>query len=271
MSRINEIVKFNNLDINLKFSLNEFSNTMGSQQEIDSILETTKQSLINPINDIEVCRFGYNTTHFYPSLYFYFYSSTGNYSSNFINAGFNTNEINDMSLNMLNSFFILELYDSVDPNTQSRILITYVTKINKYKTPYYFISDMDENQFCCLNIPQNFIKSQTNNIVNVYAKYSFYNAKYGNISLFYNDNPLLNTTPEKMYLKIQLNLSKMIWNFIELPPNVNYYSYIYLYELPSNLEYVKRINKTIDSFINKKQNYPNGNSFIDINGSYLTQ
>ena len=59
MSRISETIKFNNLDINLKISLGGNNDTIGSQQEIDNIVEITKQSLINPINDIEVRRFNY--------------------------------------------------------------------------------------------------------------------------------------------------------------------------------------------------------------------
>lgn len=287
MSRISETIKFNNLDINLKISLGDNNDTIGSQQEIDNIVEITKQSLINPINDIEVRRFNYKPIIEPANLQFYFVNSNNEYVNNFINAGFTTAEVSSISTRILNSFFILELYDSVDPNTQSRILSTYLTKIlgGTNTLPNYSITNAAKNQFYYLNIPLTFINKQNSSTINVYAKYSFYNAKDGSISLFYNkqnaDNPSLNTTPEKMYFKIELDLINMTWSYITSNTYSPYGGYdgdndtiitnIVAYELSPYSAYVNRINNTVSNFDDKQQNYPSGNTFDNMNGSYLTQ
>lgn len=294
MSRISETIKFNNLDINLKISLGGNNDTIGSQQEIDNIVEITKQSLINPINDIEVRRFNYKPIIEPANLQFYFVNSNNEYANDFINAGFTTAEVSSISTRILNSFFILELYDSVDPNTQSRILSTYLTKIlgGTNTLPNYSITNAAKNQFYYLNIPLTFINKQNSSTINVYAKYSFYNAKYsfynvkdGGISLFYNkqnaDNPSLNTTPEKMYFKIELDLINMTWSYITSNTYSPYGGYdgdnstiitnIVAYELPLNSAYVTRINNTVSNFDDKQQIYPNGNVFDDKNGTYRTE
>ncbi len=286
MSRISETVKFNNLDINLKISIGGANSTIGSQQEIDNIVEITKQSLINPINDIEVRRFNYRQLIEPANLQFYFVNSSNEYANSFVTAGFTATEINTISTKLLNSFFILELYNSVDPNTQSRILTTYLTKIlgGTNALPKYSISGAEKNQFYYLNIPLSFINLQTGTTVSVYGKYSFYNAKDGSISLFYNkqngDNPLLNTTPEKMYFKIQLNMTDKTWNYIASETYSPYGGYggdgntivtnAVAYELSPYSAYVSRINNTVSNFDDKQQNYPSGNTFVSNTGSYRT-
>lgn len=286
MSRISETIKFNNLDINLKISLGGNNSIYGSQQEIDNVVEETKQLLINPINDVEVRRFKYKPLIEPANLQFYFVNSSNTYFNDFITAGFTATEIGTINTKLLNSFFILELYDSVDPNTQSRILTTYLTKIlgSTNTLPNYSITNVLKNQFYYLNIPLSFINQQNSSTVSVYAKYSFYNAKDGSISLFYNkqnaDNPSLNTTPEKMYFKIELDLINMTWNYTTSNTYSPYGGYdgnngtittnIVAYELSPYSAYVNRINSTVSNFDDKQQNYPTGNTFDNINGSYRT-
>jgi hypothetical protein len=288
MSGIRETIKFDNLDVNIKFALNTNVGITGSQQENDNIVEITKQALINPIIDTEVRRFKYKSNILPALLQFYFIDGNGYYHNDFQTAGFTTDEINNTSIKLLNSFYILDLYDSSDPYTQTKILTTYLTKVlnGMYKLPYYSINETVKNQFYYLNIPLSYINSQTSSIVNAFIKYSFYNAKDGGISLFYNklnsDNTLLNTTPEKMYFKIELNLIDMTWNYI-ISDTYSPYGYGYgygsqtlstnvlAYELSPNSAYVDRVNNTVSNFDDKQQNYPSGNTFIDISGSYVTE
>lgn len=286
MSGIKEIIKFDNLDVNIKFTLNTNIGISGSQQEINNIVEITKQALINPIIDTEVRRFNYAPIIQPALLQFYFIDGNSNYYNNFETVGFTIDEINNSNISLLNSFFIMDFYDSPDPYTQTKIFTTYLTKVlaGNNRTPYYEIHNNTKNQFYYWQLPISFTNAQTNSIINAYVKFSFYCAKDGGISLFYNklnnDNPLLANTPEKMYFKVKLNLSDRTWNFI-VSDTYSPYPYgngsqtlstnILAYELSPNSAYVDRVNKTVSNFDDKQQNYPVGNTFIDLSGSYVTE
>ena len=274
MSVINKTVKYNALDVNLKFSLGSDIQPSGYQQEIDNITVKTEYDLLNPISDVEVRRFKYMPTIQASNLVFNFYDITGNtHVNSFIAAGFASNEISINNNSILNSFFILDFYDSFDPNIQTKIFSTYLTKvimgqqdsITKLQIPKYRIYSDTSNQLYYWHIPQSFINEQTSNIINAYVKFSFYNAKKGIITLFYNkDNEQL-TTPEHMYFKVEVNLANMTWRIL-----TSSFPTLVAYEVIPN-EYVARINNTINTTDNKKQNYPNGNAFQRESGTYTTE
>jgi hypothetical protein len=277
MSIIKEIIKFNNLDLNLKFSLDSGMSLTGYQQEINNSTIDTEDELINPVNDIEVRRFNSTIQN---NLSFYFHLDnaineiTNNVDSNsFINAGFIQDEIDFNRDTIRNSFFILDFYDSYNPNTQTKIFTTYLTKIlANNNTANYLVGTSPlinllgiKNQFNYWYIPQSYINS-FNLYASGYIKFSFYNAKFGKIQLFYNrDNQALKT-PEKLYFKAILNLISKTWSFSTASsPNIN------AYELYNSSAYTNRINNTAPDFNNLKQNYPTGNTFISTNGSYVTE
>lgn len=273
MQIIKERIKFNNQDINLKISLSGGNKISGYQQEIDNITEETKDDLINPVIDNEVRRFSYKSSIGRTDLQFFFTANNTSYFNTFTTngAGFTTTEISDYDDKLLNSFFILDFYDNFSSYTQTKIFTNYLTKVLDGKKsgstpiPNYRIYSDTVNQLYNWYIPKSYLDNYTGSTVIGYTKFSFYNAKTGVMSLFYNkDNELL-TTPEKMYFKTTLDLSNMTWRFtLDNEPNA------LAYEVPRNYDYVNRVNNTLENFDNQKQNYPDGNVFNAETGDYDT-
>jgi len=187
-----------------------------------------------------------------------------NYGRSFTNAGFSTEEISKNSSNMLNSFFIMELYDTYDPYTQTKISTNYLTKVlttGYNNEPRYLVSAPSNNQFNDLFLPVSFLEANYGvSIITGYTRFSFYNAKTGRISLFYNSGNTSMLTPEKLYFKISINPLTKTWMFDNTNPTA-------VEILPTNA-YAERINNTINNTENKKQNYPVGSIFNPNTGTY---
>lgn len=278
MSIIRETLNLNNSDLNLKINLGVGNRILGYQQEIDYLTEETKIDLINSVIDNEVRRFNYDSTNQAFNLMFYFSASGSSYYNSFMTLGgrFNASELNDENTKIQNSFFILEFYDTYDNNTQTKIFTNYLTQIlngeedSNIPIPKYRIYNDTVNQFYNWYIPQSYIDEQTGSTtVTGYIKFSFYNAKYGDITVFYNkDNDGL-STPEKMYFKIKLDLVNMTWKFdfsgINYPPNA------VAYQIPFTSAYSQRINDGVESFDNEQQVYPTGNTFQTTDGTYISE
>ncbi len=187
--------------------------------------------------------------------------SVPTYDTSFINAGFSQAEINGNSSTMLNSFFILDFYNTYDINTQTKIFTTYLTKIGDKSQ--YTINASTNNQLYNLYVPVSYIELQTGTTTNGYAKFTFYNAKYGNTVLFYNQDNVGISTPEKMYFKIKLDLVNKTWEIIGTSaPNIN------AKQLANSTQYNDRINNTITNINNVRQNYPSGNTYQYSGNSY---
>ena len=141
---IRQKIKLDGTTMNLNFTLSSNDDFYGQQQEIDNLVQAVSNSLINPENDVEERRFKYNPNNSTAILNFQFYDQINNtYSSSFTAAGFTSDEITNNRNNILNSFFILDFYDSFDVNSQNKIFTTYLTKIvNNFTgeiTPSYLI------------------------------------------------------------------------------------------------------------------------------------
>jgi hypothetical protein len=267
MPIIKEIIKSNNLDMNIKFSLGSGNSLLGYQQEVDNLTEETKDILINPVVDAEVRKFIYDSSVGATNLKFYFLNQSNVQTNSFLAAGFTPLEILNSNVKLLNSFFILDYYNTYNNNTQTRIFTNYLTKVlgaNVSNLPNYSIINTTINQFYSWYVPQSYIDIQTGTTVTGYVKFSFYNAKTGRIALFFNKQNQTLLTPEKMYFKTQLNLNNKTWKFIASQP-------IEVYELSSASAYVTKVNNTIGSFENKKQQYPTGNTFQTTDGNYVME
>ena len=274
MQIIKERIKFNNQDVILKISLSGNNKISGYQQEIDNITEKTKDDLINPVIDNEVRRFRYSGSGGRTDLLFYFTANGSNHYNTFLSsgAGFTQTEVNDYDEKLLNSFFILDFYDNFSSYTQTKIFTNYLTKVldcyedGSTPIPKYKIHSDTVNQFYNWYIPKSYLDQYIGQDTVVgYTKFSFYNAKTGVMSLFYNkDNDTLKT-PEKYYFKTTLDLVNMTWRFtLDDEPDA------LIYEVPRTYDYVDRVNNTIDNFDNQKQNYPDGNVFDAKTGDYET-
>jgi len=239
MSIIKNEIVYTGKDINMKFSLDSINNNMGQQQSlIDSVTTYTTES-VNPIIDIEARRFKYDVNLPPTTLSFYFNRS------GFYTNSFSTGFTNTMTLN---SFFILDFYDSFDTYSQNKIFRTYLTKIGN--VPQYNINDSNI-QFNVWYIPQSHLKSLSN-ISTGYTKFSFYDASTGVISAFYNYNNRNLVTNEKMFFKTELNAVNKSWRMI-----TDSFPSIIAYEFPNNNNiYSDRINNTINTVPVNKPNYP---------------
>jgi hypothetical protein len=267
MSIIKERVLYNSGDINLKIPVSVIEGFTGQQQEIEKLTSFSATDLVNPVTDGEVRRF----KHFRDTstiLEFQFYSTAfGLYSNLLTVPGFTTNELTLKNVKVLNSFFILEFYDSFNIYNQNKIFTTFLTKITTSNNQARYSVNSNENQFHYWYIPQSYIDAQTGLTTIGYTKFSFYNAKTGKIQSFINSDNASLKTSEKLYFKTRLNLSNMTWVFLT-SSNTLYTAK----EIPANLNasYNDKINKTVDNFDNLQQAYPTGNTFNYIDGRYLT-
>ena len=244
------VIKFNSQDIKLKFSLSDSNKFTGYQQEIDKMVEDTSNSLINPVTDTEIRRFKYLPSNPAMTLRFFF-----NLGASWVN--YFPNLVVGTNLQTYNSFFILDLYDTFNSNIQSKIMTTYLTKIDSAS---YVIDSTTPNQFYHWNIPLSYTGTTA------YARFSFYNATDGTLSLFYNNDNSALKTPEKMYFRVELNQDNRTWRIITTSfPIAN------AYQLPNSSAYVARVNNGISNFENKKQVFPAGDTFQYTTGTYSTE
>jgi hypothetical protein len=308
MQIIREKIRFNSLisggTMNLRFSLSSNDDFLGYQQEIDNLTQFVSLDLVNPVNDLEKRRFkSQNSMLLAPKLSFQFYSTiiiSGVDNSQYYTPPsfvigsnmFTEAEIASSSPNWLNSFFILDFYDTYDTYTQTKIFTTYLTKkgigtvtattinifgipytYNTYSTPTPTYTVDDSNQLYYWYVPVSFINTQLNlgnTIFTGYVKFSFYNAKTGKIVLFYNkdnESGAISKTPEKMFFKTELNLVNKTWKFITTTP-----PYVNAKEMINNTAYITKVNSTVESINNLAQNPPSGDTFTYLTGtgSYVT-
>jgi hypothetical protein len=277
MSIIREKIKFNSSlvgtsgttgttltghSMNLMISLGSCENFIEYGEDIDNLTQFTVLGLVNPVIDGEVRRFTLTPT---PTtnvlLQFQFYSPiTTTYLNSFLFAGFTGDEIVNSANNILNSFFILDFYDTFDLNSQTKIFTTYLTKllvpVNEIYYSQYTIGANTNNQLYPWYIPLSYINAQTGSTAIGYVKFSFYNAKTGKITSFYNQDNENLTTPERIFFKVQLDLINMTWKML-----TTVYSYIRAKEIANNVLYVDKVNNTVDSIDNLQQNPPSGNTY----------
>jgi hypothetical protein len=278
MSIIREKIRFNNslvkltggttgttgftgTTMNLRISLSSTDNLIEYQQEIDRLTQFTTLDLVNPVIDGEEKRFKLNPN---PSanitLIFQFYNVTATtYQTLFTAAGFTSNEINNNNLNVLNSFFILDYYNTFDINSQTKIFTTYLTKLNK--VPSYTIGATNNNQFYRWYVPISYFSGTT---MTGYVKFSFFNAKTGKVTTFFNNDNASLTTPEYLFFKAQLDRSNMTWKFLTTS-----YPTITAKEVINNTLFVDKVNNTVANMDNLQQNPPSGNTYVYKTNTYI--
>lgn len=230
---------------------------IGYQQEIDNLTQATMVDLVNPAVDVEKRKYKmFNHTIF---------SFKWNNVATFTAAGFTQNEINSKTSNVINSFFILDYYDSYDPNTQRKIFTTYLTKIGT--VPVYSLYPNANNQFYYWYVPQSYVDIQTGTTITGYVKLSFYNAKSGTTTTFYNavnDTALLGSTPQKLYFTAKLDLINRTWQFLNLVSDT-----VDARNLVLSTAYNTRVDNTFGKYDNRKQLYPSGSTYNYKTNKYI--
>ncbi len=254
MPIIKEKIRYAGNNMNLKISLSSNVDFVGQQQEIDSLTQFKTASLINPIIDAERRKFKLNPDTSIQVFQFFFYDGSGGYFTKYSTAGFTPDEILNNSNKFLNSFFILDFYNTYDINIQNKIFTTYLVKkpntdisifpvVNKSSQLYYWY------------VPVWYINQYTGATQNGYTKFSFFNAKTGKIISFYNADNESDITTKRMFFKSELNFINKTWKIIE--PS---YPLVKAKEIPTN-QYTERMSNTVDRFNNLQQVYPTGNTF----------
>lgn len=264
MQIIKQTILKSNKDSNIKINIGSNDQFLGYQQEIDNYTKFKSTDLVNPVIDGETRRFKISPR----SQYCVFKFSFNNLNS-FIGAGFTQNEIDVKSSNFCNSFFILDFYDTYNTNKQNRIFRQYLTKLDEqpiYYTGEYPSIGLSMNQFYYWHIPESFIKSQSGSTVIGYVKFSFYNAKSGTTSVFYNEinsSAPVGLTPEKLFFKVRLNVVNRTWDILNLVNNIADAK-----ELNINSNYIRRVNNTYSKQNTVKQTYPSGVTFNTNSATY---
>jgi hypothetical protein len=249
-------------NLSLRIGVSGNNDFTGYQQEIDNLTTFTSLDLVNPVVDVEERKFKLGPIVDVSFFTFYFFKS-GAYNTSFLNAGFTQSEIDNNSVKLLNSFFILDFYDTYDTNIQKKILTSYLTKLGN--KPEYEVRASTNNQLYNWYIPVWYIQSQTGSTSTAYAKFTFYNAKSGTTTLFYNQDNINLITAERMYFKVQLDLVNKMWKFVGTSaPNMNAKQQI------NNTQYNSRINNTVTNTDSIMQNYPSGNTYQYTGNTYTT-
>lgn len=241
------LLKSGDNQLNLKINLGLNNSFVGYQQEIDDYINIASVDLINETIDPELRRFKYSNEN--PS-----YNENIILDFNFTTPPFSNSEISGDTSYVLNSFFIMEVYDSFNENQNTKLSVNYLTK-DFTGTTQYNLNKIDRAQFYYLYIPESFILQQTGTTFNIYSRFLFYNAKSGNTSVFYNQYVSPNTD-EYTYFNIMVNNDRKTWKFVELTNTLS------INQIPeTNSSFINKINTNITSFNNKKQYYPSGQTF----------
>lgn len=267
MSIIKEKVKKTNSDIVIKFPINSGIEFTGKQQEINKLTDFNTFDVVNPPVDGEKIRFKYGLSSGIIAFEFY-NDGIDFFTANLKNTVFTVDEVNKRSSNVRNSFFIMDVYDSFDAYSQNKIFSSYLSKITYYNNgePIFFLYDKNV-QWNKIAVPNEFIRQQTTNQITAYAKFTFYSAKTGNLTPFFNFNNNNLTTPEKYYIKIIFNVLNNTYEF--QTTNINNIRFREITET-ENPSYYSKINNTVNNFNEININYPVGNTFNSNERDYET-
>lgn len=247
--------------MNIKISFGSHDNFTGLQQEIDNQTTFTTVDLINPVTDEEKRRFRKANAPITQSFVFRFYNGAI-YTPSYTAAGFTSDELTGKTLNVRNSFWIFDYYDSFDPNKQIKLFSTYLTMIGT--TPLFSVANTD-SQLYYQYVPKSYSDTLTGLTVTGYVKISFFNAKTGKVQLFTNERNSSKDTGEVMCFPIELDLNNKTWKYLITGTGTD----VKGKELV-NSAYVDRVNDTVEDFDNKQQVYPTGNTYNYQDNDYLT-
>ena len=250
-------------DINLQINLNAGFKINNQKEIVDNYARKKSEELINPLIDREIKNFKYKiltengliqNTRFEMN---FFAPLKGGLDGNFINAGYTQKEINEYSISLRNSFFILEFYDGFEFNSRTKILTQYFTKLNEIIKNWNHTFIEDVNQLKILGIPRFFIKNKQKETL--YLRILFYNAKTGGIVPFSNNSYDGDNEEEKQFFKIQLDIKNETWSL--------YDNSIEGVEIVSQ-SLKDRLGRTNETLRMKSQSHPDGSRFNYKTGEY---
>ena len=274
MSIIKKKIKSTGNDLNIQFPIEKDLEFSGYQQEIDDYTDIKTTNSINDATDGEVTKFLLDSEYVNRYLTFEFSNNDGTFwRPNYNFAGFDNNDVVAESLSFLNSFYIMDFFDSTSPIEQTKIFSAYITNLNTSRVqqrsyPQSKYQFNDEFQLFDLQIPLGYLNIDNDDTYTGHSRFTFFNGKTGEIIVFYNKDYESKTTPDKMFFKTELNFHNKTWKFLTPSFQDVSNSTAYAKQLVKSEEYIEKFNNTFENFENLQQNYPDGNAFNYQNGQY---
>jgi hypothetical protein len=252
MQLIKETTRFTGRDIKLKIPLGSTNNLNGLQQSINDYIERETGLSINPVTDGETFKYLAENEKDFD----FEFKSGASYSSLYTFAGFTQSQVDNKDDVLLNSFFIMQIYDSIESENQILLHNSYYNGYDFTDRAEFTLPTTDE--FMNLYIPEWFITENTGSTITIYAKFLFYNAKTGKLEIFFNKDKSAITTEDKMYHTLTI---------ITLDKE-------YLYPVGTvnsreldNAAYTEKVNESLDSFDKEAPVFPEGEQFNN-DGTY---
>lgn len=260
MQYIKTVAKRTGGDLTFTVPLSVDEQLNGLQQPIDEYITRETGLSINPVEDKDTFRYKPDSPYVFDALFY----SGGTYDNSYEYAGFTAQEIALKNVVILRSFYIMQVYDSVETSNQTLLHNGYYNGFNfifNGTDSQYLITEEDE--FSDLYIPNWYIESLSGATTTLYGKISFYNAKTGKLQLFSQaysgaTDYVVPTGDTDMYFELQLDPTTLEYNIAQ--PIISH-------EL-TNADYIDKINNTLDSFDNQTPTYPTGNTFLNT-GQYI--
>ena len=232
-------------DINIKIALSPDNTLSGLSEDIDDFVERETGLSINAADDGD-------TYKYLPIgetiMTFEFYSG-GTYSADLYNAGFEPSDIG-FTDPILSSFYLLTLFDTRSRSSQQKLHDGFFNGFKFITQSATTIYNVDaDNEFSNLYITNDFINTLSGDTT-LYFTLSFFNGKTGAVQLFFNSGETDNTTEERNYFPLELNLTGKTYTWS---------STINAKEM-TNTGFTETYNKTINKFENQKPLFPSGNA-----------
>lgn len=216
-------------------------------EDFDNEVAEAKGKAINPIVNGDTVRFKPDTGSYSTSTLTVIFSAS---TSSYLNAGFNSTEINGLSPSFVNSSYIYQIYDSTNSVNQNLVATGF---INGYQilTNALSVHTIGLNKECFnVYLTQDYIDSITATTFTLYFKYLFYRAKDGNLLVFTQNTGSL--TDESL-LYFPLIFTKSTRTYM-MPSSQS----LLILQSP---EYSNIINQSISSINMEKPVFPAGDTF----------
>jgi len=270
--KLNQLVGANDNYIKVSLKNDGFDFVDYSEDNTD-LLTSSKEENVNPFDDGEKKMF----RPIEGDYTFTFNFLDNNYWNRYTFTKFDlTEDILNLSESFINSFYVVQVYDTFNSKNQILLSTGYYNVFNFAKIANQTNNNISthiinsSSEALQIYLPLDYINSFTGNTFDIYIRYFFYNAKSGAFIPFYNKgatNLPSPTTPTilvnnetDIYLKVNVNKSTRKYDLSAMSLYFNQFN---------NPEYNNLINSTVESIPLEKPTYPSGTSFTS-NGNYET-
>lgn len=237
------------------------ANLLGYDDDIQSLVTNETDNSINNTDDLEVKRFKSIIDGTF-TMSFYFWNGAS-YQLQLAPLDFVANSLDANSNEARNSFFVVQIFDTFDEDTQTKLHTGYFNGYDFLARPNSGGLGTDYNvnntsEFLSMYIRNSFFHGMSSSVM-LYARFYFYSAQSTKFYPFSNiQNP---NTIEDIYIPMTFNLTTYKYSY----PTFN----IDFFEI-TNPAYATLVNNTADSIPVQQTAYPTGNTFTS-DGIYINQ